>query len=169
MLFSKSTSSLPSARAVRGCQRARHQDKGRHMCTFWKRSFHQLLHDPKGSAMSTRKMSTRKDRRPIFDTKDRRLYPVDLRISCLIKQSYDHFCHFSAMVFPSMSLWHTQKAAAGSSVLRHEVRQMSRRSFQFLSYSRRQWTIGVDVQNQNQKHSFCHAAHGLNKNNYFWF
>ena len=95
LLFSKSTGSLPSARAVGGCQRARHQDKGRHMRTFRKRSFHQLLHD---------RMRTQKERRPIFDTKDRLLDPVDLRISCLMKQSCDRFCHFSAMVFPSMSL-----------------------------------------------------------------
>ena len=34
MLFSQSTGSLPSARAVGGCQRARYQGKGRHMRTF---------------------------------------------------------------------------------------------------------------------------------------
>ena len=56
--LSKSTGSLPSARAVRRCQRARHQGKGRDQRTFWKRSFQQLPHD---------RMLIRKDQRPTFD------------------------------------------------------------------------------------------------------
>ena len=69
--LSKSTGSLPSARAVRGCQRARH---GRHQRTFRKLSFQQIPHD---------RMLIRKDWHPIFDSKVSLLDPVCLRFSCL--------------------------------------------------------------------------------------
>ena len=45
LFSSKSTGNLPSARAVPGCQRARHPGKGRLQSTFRKWRIHQALHD----------------------------------------------------------------------------------------------------------------------------